>query len=107
MYELIEIGEHMMEKNVSAIDSPEGVVMRVQRDVYIVRKSNFIHNCMCLCLFSFVRSFVCVCVLQGRKNGNKSLNFENELLEKLVWLRARRTGKSEDFCRDEILNATR
>lgn len=36
MYELIEVGEHMMEKNVNAMDSPEGIVMRVQRDVYIV-----------------------------------------------------------------------
>jgi hypothetical protein len=39
MYELIEVGEHMMEKqNVSAMDSPEGIVMRVQRDVFIVSR---------------------------------------------------------------------
>ena len=46
-------------------------------------------------------------VYRGRKNGDKSLNFEKELMDKLVWLRARRTGKDEDECRDAIINATK
>merc|ERR1712146_103133 len=67
MFELCNVAEHMMEKNVVAMDSPEGIVLRIQRDVY-----------------------------RGRKNGDKSLNFEKELMDKFVWLRARRTGKDED-----------
>jgi len=75
MYELINVAQHMMEKTVVAMDSPEGIVLRIQRDVY-----------------------------QGRKRGDKSLNFEKELMDKLVWLRARRTGKDEEQCRDEIMD---
>jgi hypothetical protein len=76
MYELINVAENMMVKTVTAMDSPEGIVLRIQRDVY-----------------------------QGRRRGDKSLNFEKELMAKLVWLRARRTGKDEDQCRREILDA--
>ena len=78
IHELVELAEHMMEKNVNALDSPEGIVMRIQRDVF-----------------------------RGRKEGDKTLNFEHELLEKLVWLRARRTGKPDEDCRKEIVNATK
>lgn len=78
IFELVNVAEHMMEKTVVAMDSPEGIVLRIQRDVY-----------------------------QGRRRGDKTLNFEKELMAKLVWLRARRTGKDEEQCRDEIMEATR
>jgi len=76
IYELINIAEHMMEKTVNAMDSPEGIVFRVQRDVFL-----------------------------ARKKGIQTINFEEELMDKLVWLRARRTGKEEEECRQNIIDA--
>jgi hypothetical protein len=75
MYELIEVAEFCMTKErVSALDSPEGIVNRVARDL-------------------------------GRRQraGDHSINFNDALLETLVTMRMRRTGKSEEVARYEIL----